>query len=245
MKILAMDSSQTTVSAAVAEDGRVLGEYTVNGTKDHSQTLLPVCRELMERLGLEFAGLDAVAVSGGPGSFTGLRIGSAAAKGLGLALDIPLIHVPTPDLMAFGIFGAPGLICPLIDARNSRVFTGLYRFRDDFEVVEGAFSAEAGELAEKLNGLGEEVIFTGAGAAAVKELLDERLSVPHLYAPAHLDHPRAAACAVLATRYFLEGRTVSASDEVPEYMRVSQAEREFEKRTGMSVEEAVKKEHAD
>ena len=253
MRILAIESAQTTVSVAVAEEAagekaeeaadvrRVLGEYTVNGTKDHSQTLLPDVELLCARLGLELSTLDAVAVSGGPGSFTGLRIGSATAKGLAYSLDIPVVHVPTPDLLAYGIAGTDALICPLLDARNRRVFTGLYHFRECFEVVRPAFAAGIEELADLLNEIGETVFFTGDGIPAAKELLDAALTVPHRYAPAHLAFPRASAAALLALDYAAAGKTVSAAEEVPDYLRASQAEREFEKRTGMTVEEAARR----
>ena len=246
MKILAIESAQSTVSVAAAEEDaagvrRVLGEYTVNGTKDHSQTLLPAVDLLTERLGLELSELDAVAVSGGPGSFTGLRIGSATAKALAYSLGIPVVHIPTPDLMAYGICGADGVICPLMDARNRRVFTGLYRNRDTFEVLEPAFACGIAELAELLNARGERVAFTGDGIGAARELLEETLTVEHVFMPAHMAFPRASAAAVLALDFVRDGKTVSAAAEVPDYLRASQAEREFEKRTGMTVEEAARK----
>ena len=103
MRILGIESSSLVASAAVVEDGVTVGEYTVNHKKTHSQTLLPMIDSLMSLLEMEPSSVDAIAVSGGPGSFTGLRIGSATAKGLGLALKKPLIHVPTMDAMAYGL----------------------------------------------------------------------------------------------------------------------------------------------
>ena len=95
MKILALDSSGLTASVAVVEDENLMGEYTMNYKKTHSQTLLPMLDELAKMIELDLQSIDAIAVAGGPGSFTGLRIGSATAKGLGLALDKPIVHVPT------------------------------------------------------------------------------------------------------------------------------------------------------
>ena len=136
MKILAIDSSGLVASAAVLEDGLLLAEYTVNYKKTHSQTLLPMIDEISRMLELDLNSLDAIAVAGGPGSFTGLRIGSATAKGLGLALDKPLISVPTVDALAYNFCGTERLICPMMDARRSQVYTGLYRFRgEEFQVV--------------------------------------------------------------------------------------------------------------
>ena len=105
MRILALDSSGLTASVAVVEDEQILFEYTMNYKKTHSQTLLPMLDEAVRMTGLSLGSVDAIAVAGGPGSFTGLRIGSATAKGLGLALDKPLIHVPTVDAMAYRMFG--------------------------------------------------------------------------------------------------------------------------------------------
>ena len=125
MRILGIESSSLVASAAVVENEVTLAEYTVNYKKTHSQTLLPMIDEMMRLLDMEPSAVDAIAVSGGPGSFTGLRIGSATAKGLGLALKKSLIHVPTLDAMAYGLFGASGLICPMMDARRQQVYTGI------------------------------------------------------------------------------------------------------------------------
>ena len=124
MKILAIESAATTASAAILEDDHLVAEYTIDYKKTHSQTLLPMIAEIRDMVQLDLETLDAIAVSGGPGSFTGLRIGSTTAKGLGLALKKPLIHVPTLDAMAFQIFGTSGLICAMMDARKGNVFAG-------------------------------------------------------------------------------------------------------------------------
>ena len=106
MKILGIESSGLVASVAVTEDGIVIGEYTTNFKKTHSQTLLPMLDALKKMIDLDMESIDAIAVSGGPGSFTGLRIGSATAKGLGFALDKPLISVPTVEALAYNLWGA-------------------------------------------------------------------------------------------------------------------------------------------
>ena len=126
MKILALDSSGMVASVAVVEEDRLLAEYTVNYKKTHSQTLLPMLNEIGQMTELDLNTVDAIAVAGGPGSFTGLRIGSATAKGLGLALDKPLVHVPTLEGMAYNLFGTDKVICPMMDARRNQVYTGIY-----------------------------------------------------------------------------------------------------------------------
>ena len=117
MKILGIESSSLVASVAIVTDGLLAAEYTVNHKKTHSQTLLLMLDEIVRMTEQELETIDAVAVSGGPGSFTGLRIGAATAKGLGLALQKPLIHVPTVDAMAYNLYGCPDLICPIMDAK--------------------------------------------------------------------------------------------------------------------------------
>ena len=227
MKILAIDSSGLVASAAVLEDGLLLAEYTVNYKKTHSQTLLPMIDEISRMIELDLNSLDAIAVAGGPGSFTGLRIGSATAKGLGLALDKPLISVPTVDALAYNFCGTEGLICPMMDARRSQIYTGLYRFRgEDFQVILPQRAEAVEEMAGRLNQMGEKVILLGDGACVYEEKLKELLQVPWLMAPAHLNRQRAGAVGALAEKYFAEGKLQTAAEHRPEYLRMSQAERE-------------------
>ena len=131
MKILAIDSSGIVATVAILDDDILMAEYTINHKKTHSQTLLPMIDEITKMTELDLRELDAVAVAGGPGSFTGLRIGSATAKGLGLALDIPLISVPTLDALAYNLCGSADIVCPMMDARRQQVYTGVYSFYGD------------------------------------------------------------------------------------------------------------------
>lgn len=128
MKILAIDSSGLTATVALVEDDRTIAEYTVDYKKTHSQTLLPMISEMMERVEMDIASVDAIAVSGGPGSFTGLRIGSATAKGLGLALNKPLVHVPTVDALAYSLYGARILSARLWMPGETRYIPGCIHF---------------------------------------------------------------------------------------------------------------------
>ena len=230
MRILGIESSSLVASAAVVENEVTLAEYTVNYKKTHSQTLLPMIDEMMRLLDMEPSAVDAIAVSGGPGSFTGLRIGSATAKGLGLALKKPLIHVPTLDAMAYGLFGASGLICPMMDARRQQVYTGIYRFEERFEIVMEQSALAVADLAERLNALGERVIFRGDGVPVYEKQLAETLTVPYCFAPAHVNRQRAASVAALGAVYFAEGKTETAAEHKPDYLRKSQAEREREEK---------------
>ena len=118
MKILALDSSGLVASAAIVEDDVLIAEYTTDYKKTHSQTLLPMLDEIRQMIDLDLHTIDAIAISAGPGSFTGLRIGAATAKGLGLALKKPLIPVPTVDALAYNLYDSTGVICPMMDARR-------------------------------------------------------------------------------------------------------------------------------
>ena len=130
MRILGIESSSLVASAAIYEDGITMAEYTVDFKMTHSQTLLPMIDEMVKLVGIDLNTIDAIAVAAGPGSFTGLRIGSATAKGLGLALKKPLVAVPTVEGLAYNLYDTQGLICPIMDARRKQVYTGIYRFED-------------------------------------------------------------------------------------------------------------------
>lgn len=228
MRILGIESSSLVASVAVVTDDVVTAEYTVNFKKTHSQTLLPMLDEIVRMVELPLESVDAVAVSGGPGSFTGLRIGSATGKGLGLALKKPLIHVPTVDAMAYGLYGCAALVCPIMDARRNQVYTGLYDNREGFSIVKEQRAMDMGELIDELNDRGERVIFMGDGVPVYRAMIEEKMTAPYAFAPAHLNRQRAAAVAALGSIYYSEGRTISAADHEPDYLRKSQAERERE-----------------
>ena len=227
MKILGLDSSGIVASVAIVEDDVLIAEYTVNYKKTHSQTLLPMLDEIAKMTELDLNSIDAIAVAAGPGSFTGLRIGSATAKGLGLALKKPLIAIPTVEGLAYNLYDISGLICPIMDARRKQVYTGIYRFTDhQLKVVEDQMAVPMETVIEKLNQYGEAVRFLGDGVPVFHELIAEKMTVPYSFAPAHVNKQRAAAVATLGEIYYRQGKTETAMEHVPDYLRVSQAERE-------------------
>lgn len=228
MRILGIESSSLVASVAIVTDDVITAEYTVNLKKTHSQTLLPMIDEMASMLEVDLDTVDAIAVSAGPGSFTGLRIGSATGKGLGLALGKPLIHIPTMDAMAYGLYGVSALICPVMDARRGQVYTGLYRFGGAFEVVKEQWPADIHELIRELNERGQQVIFLGDGVPVCRHIIEEEMKVPYDFAPAHVNRQRAASVAALGVIYYSEGKTESAAEHKPDYLRKSQAERERE-----------------
>ena len=287
MLILGIESSSLVASAALLSDEKLIAEYTVNNAMTHSQTLMPMIDAVLKSAGTEPEELDAIAISRGPGSFTGLRIGSATAKGMGLALNKPLVEVPTLAAMAYGLYGITDrIICPIMDARRSEVYSAAYVFEsvpgpgtgvaannaavndvtandvavddvtanevtsnevtltDDMrpEELSRSFAMReilpetagpVAELVNRLNGLaGSEngkyrgVIFLGDGVPPYRELIAEKMTAEYSFAPQFLSRQRAAAVAALGTEMFRLGKTVSADEHAPSYLRVSQAERE-------------------
>ena len=239
MKILGIDSSGLVASVAVWEDQVLLGEYTTNYKKTHSQTLLPMLDELKKMIELDLESVDAIAISAGPGSFTGLRIGSATAKGLGLALGKPLVEVPTLEGLAYQLWGSSALVCPIMDARRNQVYTGVYEFSEDpcgdgeehvygIHAVLAQTAMDIRELLAELEKLNRRVIFLGDGVAVYQDVIRKECPVPFSFAPAHLNAQSAGSVAALGAVYFAQGRSVSADAHQPEYLRKSQAEREKE-----------------
>ena len=245
--ILAIESSGLTASVAVMSNGRLASEYTVNNKKTHSQTLLPMINEVMKALELEPGELNCIAISCGPGSFTGLRIGSATAKGLGLALDKPIAEVSTLKGLAYNLCGNEGcVICPIMDARRQEVYTGAYEFvrietnenrenskKDSvssFEmktlITERAVPLT--EMLSELEKLGKKVIFNGDAVPVYKDIIAEKFSLEYSFAPETLLLQRAASIAALGEKIFLNGEAKDADVHTPVYLRKSQAERELE-----------------
>lgn len=227
MKLLAIESSGLVASVAIVTEEVLLAEYTVNFKKTHSQTLLPMLNEIVKMVELELSQVDAIAVSAGPGSFTGLRIGSATAKGLGLALDKPVIAVPTVDSLAYNLFGTEGLVCPMMDAKRSQVYTGLYDLSGSrFQVVSSQIVVPVEEIIEKINQLGRNVIYLGDAVPIYRGILEEKTEVDYTFAPLHLSRQRAAAVGALGVLYYQKNMVQSAEEHQPVYLRLSQAERE-------------------
>lgn len=237
MKIIALDSSGLVASVAIIEDGTLIGEYNIQYKKTHSQTLLPMLDELKNVVELDLNTVDAIALAKGPGSFTGLRIGSATAKGLGFALEKPIIEIPTLDGLACNLYGTDKLVCPIMDARRNQVYTGIYEFVKEEGIpvrykLHGLFPQSAiaiEEIARHCNSFDREVIFLGDGVPVFEKKLSELMKVPYGFAPAHMNRQRAAAFGILAEDYYMEGKMVSAAEHAPEYLRPSQAEQQKKK----------------
>lgn len=228
MRILAIDSSSMVATVAVTTDGVLNAEYTINHKKTHSQTLLPMIDEISKMMELDIESVDAIAVTGGPGSYTGLRIGSATAKGIGLALGKPIINVPTIDALAYNLFSSQYTVCPIMDARRQQVYTGIYRFQGtDMEIIKPQCIMMIQDLIYEIDKIGRPVMFLGDAITVDREIIDTTMATEHYYAPASMNRHRASSLAALAEIYYQNGKVESAKSHRPEYLRLSQAEREL------------------
>ena len=235
MKIIALDSSGLVASVAIIEDDNLIAEYNVQYKKTHSQTLLPMLDELKKMVELDMSTIDAVAISKGPGSFTGLRIGSATAKGLCHALNVPIVEIGTLEGMACNLYGSSELICPMMDARRSQVYTGIFSYSLEDNVYnldtllpECAISVEdaCDELCKLREETGKNIIVLGDGVPVYMDIIKEKLGENFIVAPAHMNRQRASAFGYLAINKLKNNDVVSFYDHAPEYLRLSQAERE-------------------
>lgn len=226
MKLLAFETSAKAASVALLEDGKLLGECYQNTGLTHSQTIMVMAQDLLAQLGLSAWDVDTVAVAAGPGSFTGVRIGVAAAKGFAWGLEKPCCAVSTLGAMAVGLGVWQGYVCPVMDARRSQVYNCLYhvsggnyqRIRED-----RAISLE--DLGEELKNLQEPIFLVGDGSVLCYNTLLK--SVPGLVLPPeHRMHQRAAGVALEGWRMVQQGQTCTGGQLVPNYLRLSQAERE-------------------
>lgn len=238
MKILAIESSGAQASAVILQDGKVLAYEEGPFKVTHSETLMPLVARTFAVAGVNKEDIDAIAVSGGPGSFTGLRIGSATAKGLGMALHKPLIHVPTLHAMAYNFLGSGNIIVPIMDARRDQVYTGVFTFAIrpdqmiDFSIFKDSSAMSITELVEYLNDLtgldGNPplVVFLGDGVEKYEQTIDELADFNYALAPDELNLQRADSVGLVGMIYYFEGMVTDPDEEAPDYLRLSQAERE-------------------
>lgn len=226
MLILAFETSAKAASVALMADGKLLGESYQNTGLTHSQTLMVMAEDLMKQCGVCVADVTAVAVAAGPGSFTGVRIGVAAAKGFAWGAELPCCGVSTLEAMALGLGVWQGYVCPVMDARRSQVYQALFhvdcrnytRIRDD-----RAISLQ--ELGEDIQNLSEPIFLVGDGSQLCYNTLLGK--VPSLVLPKeHRMHQRGSGVALAAMRMLREGAACSGAELVPNYLRLSQAERE-------------------
>ncbi len=225
MKILALDTSAAVASVALCENERLLAEYTLNNGNTHSETLLPIVENILSAFRLTPRDIDLFAASSGPGSFTGVRIGAATLKGLAFGMNVPCAEVSTLEALAFNTLAVSGLICPVMNARRSQLYTAL--FRSDGQSLTRILEDSAmsiSELDEYLSALGEGVTFVGDGYDITLDTLKMTRVKP---LPDRLRHQSAYSVAAVAYKKYLENDTVSDRQFKLNYLRPSQAEREM------------------
>ena len=225
MKILAFESSAKAASAALLSSGQLLAEGFLNNGLTHSRTLLLLAEQLLQNCGLTPQDIDAVGVAAGPGSFTGVRIGVAAAKGFCWGRQLPCLGISTLEAMVRGAAACDGVWCACMDARRQQVYTAVYAVADGkFTALLPDCAIGVDELGDFLKKLEKPVFLVGDGAALCYNALGQNIPALHLL-PEHLRHQRAAGVALCAQDQLDAGLTGDAGALTPNYLRLSQAER--------------------
>lgn len=229
MKILGLDASTKTAGVAIVENGIVLGEIITNDKKTHSQKLMVIVDQILKNLKLKLEELDGIAVSVGPGSFTGIKIGMATAMGLSLSKNIPMVGISSLEALAYNVVEFKNIICPIIDAKRNEVYTAMFKF-DGKEMIrlepDAAINIE--QLIEKLKLVSEDVLLVGQDAEKIYEEIRSKLK-QNVYLSNSV--PRASSVAMLSiNREF-------SSEIKPNYIRKSEAETTYEKKHGKSIYE--------
>ena len=226
MLILAFETSAKAASVALTENGKLLGESYQNTGMTHSQTLMVMAEDLLKAAGKAVKDLSAVAVAEGPGSFTGVRIGVAAAKGLAWGAELPCFGISTLEAMAVSLGAWQGYICPVMDARRSQVYNALfYVNHGQLRRVSEDRAIALSDLEKELKELAEPIFLVGDGSRLCYQTLAE--AVPNLVLPPeHRMHQRAVGVALLAEKQLEAGKAGDGAALAPNYLRLSQAERE-------------------
>lgn len=230
MKILAFDSTATAASVALIEDDRVIGEFFINTKITHSQTLMPMAESLLNCVQMNINEVDVFAVNAGPGSFTGVRIGVAAVKGMAMALDKPCVSVSTLESMAYNLKFHNCLAVCVMDARCNQVYNANFDIENN--VIKRLCDDRAlkiDELEQELKSVSKEIVLVGDGANLCYDKLKDKLPSVKL-AEETKRYQNAVSTAFVAQELYKEGKTLSADELMPYYLRLPQAERELKKR---------------
>ncbi len=223
MITLAIDTATKTAGVALLRDETILVEYFFNLPANHSETVLPAVHRGLSMAGIGIDGVDLFALTVGPGSFTGLRIGSSTVKGLALATRKPVVGVSTLEALAYNAIEYPGLICPMLDARKGEVYAALYRANGEslFDVVMEEKATTPEEFLHRIDG---EALFLGDGLNSHSELIRERLQGRALFVPSNRQIIRASSVALLGRNRYGRGEGLDVVTFVPRYLRRSEAE---------------------
>ncbi|HET6420893.1 MAG TPA: tRNA (adenosine(37)-N6)-threonylcarbamoyltransferase complex dimerization subunit type 1 TsaB [Geobacteraceae bacterium] len=221
LKLLTIDTSTTACSAALSVDGKIRGESFLDGDKTSSVHLLTSICDLMRDAGLDVDGLDGIGVALGPGSFTGLRVGAATAKGLALAANKPVFGFSTLAMLALNLPYSAYPVCPMLDARKNEVYTAIYNCDELPRVSVEDCVTTPGVFLDRIR---ESTLFVGSGAVRYREVIESKLGGKAIFPPCFCNQPRAAAGAMLTLHAFSMGKPVPPSLLNPYYIRPSEAE---------------------
>jgi len=235
MNILGIDTSSNVATVAVLNDEKLVGEYTINNPMTHSQKLMPMIDVLLKDVSLSIRDIDYLAVSKGPGSFTGIRIGIATVKGLAQPFNTPILAVSSLEVLAYNIPFTDKLICPIMDARRDEVYSCIYKWENNVLknlIEERAMGIE--KLMESLQDRKEDVIFLGDGLKRYGEFIQNTLKERAVFTPNYVSMQRAASLVQLAFDKIKRNEIEPENHFtlVPTYLRKSEAERKYEERMG-------------
>jgi tRNA threonylcarbamoyladenosine biosynthesis protein TsaB len=224
MKILGLDTATWCGSLGIIDDDEAVAEHALHREETLSARLLPAIQNLLAEARLDLHEIDGIAVSLGPGSFTGLRIGLSTVKGLALAAGRPVAGIPTLDALAYNLPFTPYHICPLLDARKGQIYTALYKNRRG-ELLEQLTPYQVLSPAALIEAIPpQETVFLGDGVEVCRELIAQRLGERALFAPLHLSFLRGTTVAELGLERIRQGQADDISSLVPIYVRPSDAE---------------------
>ena len=229
MKILALDSSANTATVCVVEDDKLLAEEIINYKKTHSQTLMPMIDAALKACGTDISEIDLFVAANGPGSFTGLRIGVSAVKGMAHALSKPVLGISTLEGMAYNLFMCEDIICPIMDARRAQVYNAVYTWENGvFTELAAPRALAIEECVKDVKKYGKRVIFLGDGVPVHKEYIISELGDTACFASPSCNAQRASSLASLALQRATQAK--SGAELLPFYLRKPQAERELEEK---------------
>ena len=234
MTVLAVDTSAKAASVCLACEEKIIGEFFINTSLTHSQTLVPMIEQLCKNAGVPLSEVEAVAVNAGPGSFTGVRIGVAAAKGIAFEKELPCVPVSTLESIAYNFLGNDCVVCAVMDARCSQVYNAIFRVTG--EKIERLCDDRAISLADLQNELGqmnEKILLAGDGAEITFDFLGNS-PCDAILAPINTRTQTAASVACAAFKQIREGNTLTPEELMPVYLRLPQAQRELNKKMGVS-----------
>lgn len=228
-----MDTSAKSASVCLAQEDKIIGEFFINTALTHSQTLVPMTEQLCKNAGVSLSEIDALAVNAGPGSFTGVRIGVAAAKGIAFERNLPCVAVSTLESMAYNFLGCDCVVCAVMDARCSQVYNAMFRLSGDrVERLCDDRALSLTDLKLDLEQYSEKVILVGDGAQICVKFLENSLSNV-FSAPPNRVNQTAASTALAAFNKIKQGETLTPAELMPVYLRLPQAQRELNKKMGV------------